>query len=66
MIFLAYVIFQLKTKYSQKKHVKVKFFTVQTNPIPHTSVGCTRYFVGLVLTVELAPLYLLFARTNPT
>ena len=30
------------------------------------SVGCTRYFVGLVLTVELAPLYLLFVRTNPT
>ena len=39
MVFLAYVILKLKTKYSQKKHVKVRFFTVRTNPTPGFSAN---------------------------
>ena len=30
------------------------------------SVGCTRYFVGLVWAFELAAFYVFFVRTNPT
>ena len=29
-------------------------------------VGCTRYFVGLILTFEPTPFYLLSVPTNPT
>ena len=34
MVFLAYIILKLKTKYSQKKHVKVRFFTIRTKSTP--------------------------------
>ena len=65
MVFLAYIILELKTKYCQKKHVKVRFFTVQTNPTPRISANmgwgvteqCWMYqiFCGVSLSSGTSP-----------
>ena len=70
------VIFSLHyNKLESEKHFKLRFFTAPTSSAIGVSsnmgwgvnsVGCTRYFVGLIWTVEHPPSYLFFVRTDPT
>ena len=51
VIFISIHYSQIENKVELEKHVKVLFYTVRTNVglgVCLNSVGCTRYFVGLI------------------
>ena len=72
--FFAYIILKLKTKYSQKKHVEVRFFTVRTNPTPNSanmgwgvSEQCWMYqiFCGVSLNSRTSPTLFVVCSNKP-